>query len=212
MPRHGDTDGEKLALAGIELLTEGDAVELAATDTVTDVDAAALGVTDAELGTQMHVNWSGAPQETSQQRVPRHCDDVAVTLRETETVAAALLVTLSDAATLAVTDDVGVTDAAGDDVADVVGLRKERRALARTQEARVARACAGAAAATPARPPARTVMSTARRPRAPRPGKSRRFASCARAGWFARGKVWRQARAQRPLARASPLQRRRSCG
>ena len=118
--------------------------------------------------------------------MPRHGDADGEKLALATTVPVALLVTLGDAATLAVTDDVGVTDAAGDDVADVVGLRKERRALARTQEARAARACAGAAAATPARPPARTVTSTARRPRAPRPGKSRRFASCARAGWSAR--------------------------
>ena len=114
--------------------------------------------------------------------MPRHGDADGEKLALATTVPVALLVTLGDAATLAVTDDVGVADAAGDDVADVVRLRKERRALARTQEARAARACAGAAAATPARPPARTVTSMAHRPRAPRPGKSRRFASCARAG------------------------------
>lgn len=139
-PLHGDADGVTLPLDATDAVTLADAADEAVTDADSVGDAVTLGVCVAELVTQMHVNWSGAPQETSQQRVPRHGDDVAVTLRVTDAVAATLPDSLDDAATLAVTDGVGVTDTAGDDVADVVGLRRCARATGGRRERTQARA------------------------------------------------------------------------
>ena len=129
-PLHGDADGVTLPLDATDAVTLADAADEAVTDADSGGDAVTLGVCVAELVTQMHVNWSGAPQETSQQRVPRHGDDVAVTLRVTDAVAATLPDSLDDAATLAVTDG----------VADVVGLRRCARATGGRRERTQARA------------------------------------------------------------------------
>jgi hypothetical protein len=147
VPRHGDTDGEKLGLAGTELLTEGDAFGLAATDAVTlelvvaDCDAV------AEREMQMQVRSLGAPQETEQQICPLHGDAVGVTL----SLAAIDAVTLADADDEAVGDAVTDEDAATLGEADAeldthrhVYLHRER---ASTQQRR-GRAAAAEAAAT----------------------------------------------------------------
>jgi hypothetical protein len=147
VPRHGDTDGEKLGLAGTELLTEGDAFGLAATDAVTlelvvaDCDAV------AEREMQMQVRSLGAPQETEQQICPLHGDAVGVTL----SLAATDAVTLADADDEAVGDAVTDEDAATLGEADAeldthrhVYLHRER---ASTQQRRGRAAAAAAAAA-----------------------------------------------------------------